>query len=336
MIFERKCKENKQLTDSKEVVQIWLAPMQGLCDPVMRDLLTRIGGYHGCVSEFVRITHTIHGRAAWLRHVPELAHANLTPAGVPCAVQILGSDEAMMAQNACEAVRFGAAHIDLNFGCPAPTVNKHQGGAVLLKEPEKVYRIVRSVRQALPDTVVLTAKMRLGYDHTDLALENAQAAEAGGASLLTVHARTKAQGYRPPADWAWLPRIRQHIRIPVMANGDVFTLHDYHAIRQTSGCTHIMLGRGAVMRPDLARQIWRYEQGLPIDEAQFHDEIITWIQLFIDLCLQHEAQGKYAVARLKQWLGMMKTAYPEAETLFTLIRKETDIARIQPIIASFQ
>ena len=109
-------------------MQLILAPMQGLVDDVMRDLLTRIGGFDECVSEFVRITHTVHSRATWLKYVPEITHANRTPAGTPCTVQLLGSDAENMAVNALEAVRFGADKIDLNFGCPAPTVNKHKGG----------------------------------------------------------------------------------------------------------------------------------------------------------------------------------------------------------------
>ena len=99
-------------------MQLILAPMQGLVDDVMRDLLTRIGGFDECVSEFVRITHTVHSRATWLKYVPEIAHANRTPAGTPCTVQLLGSDAENMAVNALEAVRFGADKIDLNFGCP--------------------------------------------------------------------------------------------------------------------------------------------------------------------------------------------------------------------------
>ena len=126
------------MIEYSEKNRLILAPMQGLCDNVMRDLLTRIGGYDECVSEFVRITHTLHSRNTWLRHVPELAAQNRTFAGVPCTVQILGSDVAMMCANALEAVHLGANKIDVNFGCPAPTVNQHQGGAVLLKNPERI------------------------------------------------------------------------------------------------------------------------------------------------------------------------------------------------------
>lgn len=326
----------KQENGTGNPCRLVLAPMQGLCDSVMRDLLTRIGGFDECVSEFVRITHTVHSRPTWLRHVPELAQDNRTAAGVPCTVQILGSDAEMMCTNALEAVRFGADAIDINFGCPAPTVNRHKGGAVLLKEPDLVYQIVSALRRALPEQIRLTAKMRLGYENTDLALANAQAIAQGGASLLTVHARTKVEGYEPPAHWHWLRTIREHIGIPVVANGDVFTLADYIGIKEASGCGQIMLGRGAVIRPDLARQIKQYEQGLPVVEAGFNQEIMDWIRLFFQLCLEKESNNKYPVARLKQWLGMMKKAYPEAQQLFDAIRTLKESEQVAAVLQQFR
>ena len=313
-----------------------LAPMQGLTDAPMRDLLTRIGGYDECVSEFVRITHTVHSRVTWLRHVPEIARQNRTPSGIPCTTQLLGSDADMMAKNALEAVRLGVQTIDLNFGCPAPTVNKHQGGAILLREPERIHQIVHELRFRLPEHINLTAKMRLGFENTDLAVANAQAIAAGGASQITIHARTKVQGYEPPAHWHWLKTIREHVNIPVIANGDVFTLDDYLAIRQTSGCDDVMIGRGAVMRPDLARQIKQHLRGEPVQAAAFNAEIMDWIRLFFDLCLAHEPQGKYAVARLKQWLGMMKKAYPETAQLFAAVRTLREASEIQCVLQDFQ
>lgn len=316
--------------------RLLLAPMQGLCDDVMRDLLTRIGGYDECVSEFVRITHTVHSRATWLRYVPEIANENKTCAGVPCTTQILGSDEQMMLQNALMAVQFGVEHIDLNFGCPAPTVNKHQGGAVLLQNPDKIYRIVRFLRQGLPESIKLTAKMRLGYENTDLCLANAQAIADGGASLLTVHARTKVEGYEPPAHWVWLKAIRQYIHIPVVANGDVFSVADYQQIVEQSGCDDVMLGRGAVMIPDLARQIKQYLRGEPVQVALFEQEIMDWIRLFFELCCEKESNNKYPVARLKQWLGMMKRVYWEAEQLFEALRTLRDVQEIRLLLQSFR
>ncbi|WII92535.1 tRNA-dihydrouridine synthase [Kingella negevensis] len=336
MIFEEKLIKNNQIIENKENGRLILAPMQGLCDDPMRDLLTRIGGFDECVSEFVRITHTIHSRATWLRYVPEIANQNRTFSGVPCTTQILGSDPDIMATNALEAVRFGVTAIDLNFGCPAPTVNKHQGGAVLLKEPERVYQITKTLRERLPENITLTGKMRLGFENTDLALENAAAIANGGASVLTVHARTKVEGYEPPAHWGWVRTIRESVSIPVVANGDVFTLQDYIDIREASGCDDVMIGRGAVIRPDLARQIKQYLRGESVQAATFNEEIIDWIRLFFDLCFAKEPNGKYAVARLKQWLGMMKKAYPEAQQLFDAIRTLREADEIREVLHSFQ
>lgn len=316
-------------------MRLILAPMQGLVDDVMRDLLTRIGGFDECVSEFVRITHTVHSRSTWLRHVPELAHANQTFAGVPCTVQLLGSDAENMAINALEAVRMGAAKIDINFGCPAPTVNKHLGGAILLREPERVHQIVDTVRRHLPEHIPLSAKMRLGFEDKSLALDNAAAIAAGGACALTVHARTKVEGYEPPAHWIWVRKIRDSVSIPVIANGDVFCLDDYIGIKNESGCDHVMLGRGAVMRPDLARQIKAYEAGEHLPNMLF-SEVMVWIRLFFNLCLQKEANNKYPVARLKQWLGMMKRVYPQAQQLFDTIRTLKEAEDVYLVLESFE
>ena len=222
----------------------------------------------------------------------------------------------------------------MNFGCPAPTVNKHQGGAVLLKEPERVFHIVNTLRQALPASVLLSGKMRLGYEDTRLALENACAIAEGGACELTVHARTKVEGYEPPAHWIWVRKIAETVHIPVVANGDVLCLADYVGIRQESGCERVMLGRGAVMRPDLARQIKQYERGETVVEMPF-GEVVGWIRLFFALCLAKEAENKYAVARLKQWLGMLKKVYPEAQRLFDAIRTLKDAQAIEQVLQAW-
>ena len=321
--------------DIQNNCKLYLAPMQGLTDAPMRDLLTRIGGFDECVSEFVRITHTVHSRATWLKYAPEMAQGNQTVSGVPCTVQLLGSDAEKMAENALMAVRYGVNKIDLNFGCPAPTVNKHQGGAVLLKEPERVFHIVNTLRQALPASVLLSGKMRLGYEDTRLALENACAIAEGGACALTVHARTKVEGYEPPAHWEWVRKIAEAVAVPVIANGDVFCLDDYLAIKQVSGCERVMLGRGAVMRPDLARQIKQYEAGQDAVAMSF-DEVMDWIRLFFDLCIIKEGENKYPVARLKQWLGMMKKVYPEAQRLFDTIRTIREPSAIKAVLYSFK
>ena len=303
-------------------MKLILAPMHGLADFIMRETLTGIGGFDECVSEFVRITHTIHSQQIWHKHVPELQHHARTSANTPCTVQLLGSAPQAMAQNASNAVKAGAKKIDLNFGCPAPSVNSHKGGAVLLKEPETIYQIVQTVRHALPKEISLSAKMRLGYDHTDLAIACAQAIASAGADTLTVHARTKTEAYQAPAHWHWIQAIKEAVNIPVVANGDVFTLEDYIALKQQTQCAQVMIGRGALMRPDLALQIKTYESGLPVHQANWQT-IRSYLLSFFIRCQQQEHPGKYPVARVKQWLNMLQKTYPEAQVLFADIRTKT-------------
>ena len=139
-------------------MRLFLAPMEGLADAVMRDVLTRLGGIDLCVAEFVRVTHHLLSERVLLRTVPELANGGCTPAGVPVRLQLLGSDPVCLAENAAQAAELGAPGIDLNFGCPAPTVNRHGGGAVLLAEPERIHAIVAAARRAVPEGVPVTVK----------------------------------------------------------------------------------------------------------------------------------------------------------------------------------
>jgi tRNA-dihydrouridine synthase C len=138
--------------------------MEGLLDHTLRDMLTRVGGVDLCVSEFIRVTNTVLPRRAFIRVAPELLNQSRTVAGVPVRVQLLGSDPDYLAANAAALAQLGPAGIDLNFGCPAKTVNQHRGGAVLLDEPELVGQIVAAVRRAVPAHIPVSAKMRLGYN----------------------------------------------------------------------------------------------------------------------------------------------------------------------------
>lgn len=227
-------------------MRLLMAPMEGLLDHSLRDTLTRVGGVDRCVSEFIRVTDTLLPARAFERVVPELRHQSRTPAGVPVRPQLLGSDPACMADNAARLAALGAEGVDLNFGCPAKTVNRHRGGAVLLDEPELVHAIVAAVRRAVPAPVPVSAKMRLGFLDDAKALDCALAIEAAGASELVVHARTRAQGYKPPADWDRLAEVRAAVALPVVANGEVWTVQDARRCLQVTGCDDLMLGRGLV------------------------------------------------------------------------------------------
>src|SRR3990167_2839084 len=165
--------------------------MEGLTDPIMRDVLTSVGSFDWCVTEFIRVTNSVLPDRIYHQYCPELLNGGKTAAGTPVHVQFLGNDPEMLAANAIRAVKLGAPAIDLNFGCPAKTVNRHRGGAVLLDEPELLHRIVSAVRRAVPADIPVSAKMRLGYRDRSRMLDNARGMVEAGAGWLTVHARTK-------------------------------------------------------------------------------------------------------------------------------------------------
>ncbi len=307
--------------------RLLLAPMEGLLDFVLRDILTRAGGVAHCVSEFIRVTDTLLPERVFLAHVPELLRGSQTASGVPVRPQLLGSDPACLADNAARLAGMGAAGIDLNFGCPSKVVNRHRGGAALLNEPELLHTIVSSVRCAVPAHLPVSAKMRLGLDDDQRAEDCALAIEAAGASELVVHARTKAQAYRPPAYWDRVGDIRRVVKLPLVANGEIWSVADAQACRALSGCQALMLGRGMVARPGLAMEIadadaHRDSQGLA------WVDLVPLIRDFWQLVGQHLERRQQA-GRLKQWLYLLQRHYPQAQRAFAAVRVMHDPPQVQ-------
>jgi tRNA-dihydrouridine synthase C len=305
-------------------MRIVLAPMEGVVDHLMREMLTEIGGFDLCITEFVRVVDQLLPRRVFTRLCPELLQDGKTLAGTPVRVQLLGQEPNWLAENAARAVELGSPGIDLNFGCPAKTVNKSKGGAVLLRETEQLYRIVSAVRAAVPSQFPVTAKMRLGYDDTDLALDNAKALAEAGASELTVHARTKADGYRPPAYWPWIAKIREVISINVVANGEIWQPEHAVLCREQSQSPDIMIGRGALAQPNLAMRIKHGGDALP------WPEVLALLMRYSEFEIAGD-KGLYYSNRIKQWFSYLKLQYPEAEQLFAqlrLLRKSSEIVTL--------
>ena len=285
-----------------------LAPMEGVTDLAMRALLSELGGFTFCVAEFLRISQAAPGVRVFQRHVPELMHGGRTLTGLPVQVQLLGGNPGKLAQAALAAVRAGARAVDLNFGCPARTVNRHDGGATLLRYPDRIREIVATVRAAVPADLPVSAKLRLGWDDIQAIHVNAERAAEGGADWITIHARTKSQGYRPPAYWKPLGEVRARLRIPVVANGEIWTIDDLRRCRDETGCQHFMLGRGALADPTLGRQAAR-EIGIPGVNLfpSFARTPSAWLPLisrYAELCRASGLPPDYIVCRVKQWLRM--------------------------------
>ncbi|AXW57377.1 dihydrouridine synthase [Ralstonia solanacearum] len=309
--------------------RLLLAPMEGVADFVMRDVLTSVGGYDGCVSEFVRVTGSLLPARTYERETPEIRNGGYTASGTPMVIQLLGSDPEWLARNAAQAATVSPHGIDLNFGCPAKVVNRHGGGAMLLATPELLHRIVSTVRAAVPARIAVTAKMRLGVSDTSLAIACATALAEGGAASLVVHARTRDHGYRPPAHWDWIARIADAVRVPVVANGEVWTVDDWARCRAVSGCDDVMIGRGAVSDPFLALRIRGQMARQPSDAE--------W--LLVLGCLADylkKLRARIAIhhehGRVKLWLGYLKRTWPQAAELHDAIRRLQDSAEILGVI----
>ena len=293
----------------------------------MRELLTALGGVDRCVTEFVRVTGRLLPPRVFHRLCPELAAGGTTASGVPVYVQLLGGQAAVMAENAARAAELGAAGIDLNFGCPARTVNRSDGGSVILREPQRVHAIAAAVRAAVPAQVPVTVKIRVGYEDTSLLLDIVRGIEAAGATELTVHARTKRHGYRPPAYWEEIARAREVVSLNVIANGEIWSPADALRCRQVSGCDDLMLGRGALCRPDLARLVAAAARGEAPASLHWPD-ILPMLLQFLELNLAHY-DACYAPNPLKQWLVYLRAYFPQAAAVFEQVKRLRDPAQVR-------
>lgn len=292
-------------------------------------MLTRIGGFDGAVSEFVRVSGSVLPRRTYERLCPEVQNGCRTAAGTPMVIQLLGSDPELMGLNAVQAATLSPYGVDLNFGCPAKTVNKSGGGAMLLADPALLNRIVCAVRAAVPAAVPVSAKMRLGISDTSRAIDCAQALADGGVASLVVHARTKDDGYRPPAHWEWIARIAEAVSVPVVANGEVWTVEDWQRCRAVSGCDDVMIGRGAVADPFLARRI----KG-EVDAQPSRDDWRALVPHIIDYWekMQQRTWAPNAPGRLKLLLSYFRRTWPEAIALYAAMRPLREPAEVTRVL----
>lgn len=292
--------------------------MEGVVDWVLRDILTSIGGIDRCVTEFIRVTDRLVVDKVFYDYCPELRTNSRTRAGVPVYVQLLGGHPQPLAENSVRAVELGACGIDLNFGCPAKTVNRHDGGATLLKYPDRIFNILTAVRAAVPKQIPVTAKIRLGFDNPEMCLQNAMAVESAGIETLTVHCRTKTDMYKPPAYWEWIPRIKEKApKLQIVANGEIWTKEDFERCREVTGCYQFMIGRGAIANPFIFRQI----KGESLTSEW--EDLKGFLPRFFDASTEFRS-ALFAQSRTKQWLAQISKRNARAAQVFSEIKAECD------------
>lgn len=306
-------------------MRVLLAPMEGVLDSLVRELLTEVNDYDLCITEFLRVVDSRLPVKAFYRLCPELRHGSRTPSGTRVRVQLLGQYPQWLAENAARAVELGSWGVDLNCGCPSKLVNGSGGGATLLKDPELIYQAAKAMRDAVPLSLPVTVKVRLGWDSGERQFEIADAVAQAGASELVVHGRTKEDGYRAERiNWAAIGEIRQRLNIPVIANGEIWDWQSAQDCMAVTGCDAVMIGRGALNVPNLSRVIKYREACMP------WSAVVQLLQKYVRLEKQGDT-GLYHVARIKQWLGYLRKEYDDASELFSQIRALTtsaDIARV--------
>ena len=305
-------------------MRVLLAPMEGVLDSLVRELLTEVNDYDLCITEFLRVVDQLLPVKSFYKLCPELHNNSLTPSGTRVRVQLLGQYPQWLAENAARAVELGSWGVDLNCGCPSKLVNGSGGGATLLKDPELIYRGAKAMREAVPDELPVTVKVRLGWDSGERRFEIADAVQQAGASELVVHGRTKEDGYKAERiDWQAIGEIRQRLTIPVVANGEIWDWQSAQQCMAISGCDAVMIGRGALNIPNLSRVVKYNEPRMP------WPEVVALLQKYTRLEKQGDT-GLYHVARIKQWLSYLRKEYLEASDLFSAVRTlqdSTSIAR---------
>ena len=305
-------------------MRVLLAPMEGVLDSLVRELLTEVNDYDLCITEFLRVVDQLLPVKSFYRLCPELHNNSLTPSGTRVRVQLLGQYPQWLAENAARAVELGSWGVDLNCGCPSKLVNGSGGGATLLKDPELIYRGAKAMREAVPTHLPVTVKVRLGWDSGERRFEIADAVQQAGASELVVHGRTKEDGYKADRiDWQAIGEIRQRLTIPVVANGEIWDWQSAQDCLAATGCDSVMIGRGALNVPNLSRVIKYNEPRMP------WPQVVELLQKYT--CLEKQGDtGLYHVARIKQWLSYLRKEYLEAAELFSAVRTlqdSTSIAR---------
>lgn len=271
-----------------------LAPMEGVGDESFRKAMRSIGGFDEGVRDFLRVPTNAHVKSLACRYQAD----EIKP--IPLAAQLMGSDPVLMADMAREMEARGAPRVDLNCGCPSNTVTGRGAGSSLLKNPEDLHLIARSMVKAV--TTPVTAKLRSGFDDISLFKENLLAAQESGISYLTLHPRTKVDGYGPPARWDLIAEAKSLLNIPVVGNGDILTVDDALKMLQQTNCDALMIGRGSVINPFIFHQIKAHFAG-----KQFKREW-SMLEHYFEVYISAIPDGmpeKTKVNKFKQLLGFI-------------------------------
>lgn len=300
---------------------VFLAPMAGVTDLPFRILAREYGADLG-VSEMVS------AQALVYKNQRTFGMLKIDPRERPVAIQLFGHDPEVMAKAAkivWEMVK--PEMIDLNFGCPTPKIVKNGDGSALMQNPALLASIADSVVKTVP--IPVTAKIRLGWDQNTInCVEISKRLEDSGVHWITVHGRTREQFYAGQADWSWIAKIKENVRIPVVGNGDVFSRLDAQNLFEQTNCDHVAIGRGAQGNPWIFTQIKAWlEEGKIIEEPSVEERISLALR---HLYMKVEYSGEYTgIREMRPHLAWYLKGIPYSAETRSIINNITTLTEME-------
>lgn len=286
--------------------QVFLAPMAGITDKPMRRMVhAKSGGDVALISEMVAINALSRKNAKTYRI------ADVRDEPYPVIVQLVGADEVLFADAAQLAAELGAAGIDINMGCPVRKIITGGAGSALMKNPEQAAKIIKSVKNAVKLSV--SVKFRKGWDNNSVnATDFAKMCEASGAEFITVHGRTRAQGYSGTADWNIIKEVKSAVKIPVVGNGDVTSPQSAAEMIKQTGCDGVMIGRAALGAPWLTGEIAKYLKTGSLPQKQPAQEVKNTLLEHISLLTEYYGE-KLALALSRKYVCWYSKNFHDAK-----------------------
>ena len=306
-----------------------LAPMAGISNSSYRTIIKDMG----CGLIYAEM---VSDKAIFYKSKKTIDMLYMTDYERPIAQQIFGSDKESFVSSA--KFIYENMHpdiIDINMGCPVPKVAvRAQAGSALLKNPEKVYDIVSSVVKAVP--IPVTVKIRSGWDEKSInAVEIAKVIEKAGASAITVHPRTRAQGYSGKADWNIIKEVKKNVSIPVIGNGDIKTCYDAKKMLDETGCDAVMIGRGVLGNPWLIKECIDYLEKGAEPKPVTIEEKIEMIKHHLDL-LKKTKNEKLALLEIRSHATWYLKGVPNSSELRNNICKSKTTEEIIELLDNFK
>jgi tRNA-dihydrouridine synthase B len=295
--------------------QVVVAPMAGVTDTVFRRILKKEGA---------GLVYTEMVSSLGLKHYSQKTNFLLSydESEKPIVGQLFGSDPDAIVNAGIFMQERGFDVIDINMACPMPKITENGDGACLMKTPDKVYKIVKALSDAVD--IPVTVKIRSGWDSQSInAVEVALAAQEGGADAVAIHGRTRAQRYTGKADWDVIADVKRALKVPLLASGDVFTSDDVVNILNHTKADAVMLGRGVLGNPWLVKKALAKLDNKPLPEEPTIKERLSTAYMHIKL--MHEIKGKFAFTEGRKHLAWYINNIPDAAAMRSVVFTITDM-----------